>query len=114
MNLIDLYNQTQKTASVHREPDEWDREAAAYGMSTEDFMDKVAEIKVAEEAELIKVAEESKILGEVMADGYFDAMNKYASANPVRDGVPEIFIKIAQCARAALINNLVAAVTKQQ
>lgn len=114
MNLLDLYNGMQKTASVdRREPDEWDRAAAAHNMDTETFMEKVAEQRVAEEAELIKVAEESQILGGAMAHGYYDAMSKYASARPVQDGVPEIFIKIARVSKQALVKNLVAAATRR-
>lgn len=115
MNLIDLYNGMQKTASsVSRQPDEWDRVAASVGMSTEQYIEKTAEAVAYEEAELTKTAQESAILGEAMSEGYWDALSKYASAHPVRDGVPEVFSKIASAAKQALTANLIAVSTKQR
>jgi len=113
MSLLALYNGMQKTASTDHEPDEWDRAAAEAGMDTDTYMDKVAEQRAYEEASLVKVAEESRVLGSAMANGYFDALTKYANASPVSDGVPEIFIKLATASKKALVTNLVAAATKQ-
>lgn len=104
-SLVDLFNGMQKTAS-RRQPDAYDRAAAANGMTTEQYLDKVAEAHVAQEYTLVKSAQVSYDLGQYMARGYWDTLSKVANSHPVRDGVPEIYIKIAQASKFGLTENL--------
>ena len=110
-NLDDLYNQMNKQASAprqsSRQQDEWDRAAAQHGLSTEEYMDKVASLVVKREKELIKEAKASEQLGADMAAGYYDTLLKVAAAHPIRDGIPEQFIKVARRVRVSLIRSMI-------
>jgi hypothetical protein len=109
-SLIDLFNGINKTAAEqqtnNRVPDEWDKLAAANGMTTDQLLEKVAEQTVQEEAALVKSAQVSYAMGDYMAAGYWDTMNKVANAHPVRDGVPEVYIKIARATKNRLSEEL--------
>lgn len=112
-SLVDLFNGMQKTAS-RRQPDAYDRAAAANGMTTEQYLDKVAEAHVAQEYTLVKSAQVSYDLGQYMARGYWDTLSKVANSHPVRDGVPEIYINIAQASKFGLAKNLIKAAAGEQ
>lgn len=111
MSLYDLYEGMSKHADDHglNVNDEWAETAAQYGMTTEQLMDKLAEEQVREEVAMMKTAQEATYLGKCMGAGYFDALAKVASADPVRDGVPEIHIKVAQAGLEGLVHNMVKA-----
>ena len=109
-SLLDLYQglNTQQTKVASDENlGEWEKLAAANNMTVEQAMEKVAESMVEEEAAMMKTAGEAYMQGLAMAQGYWDTMSKVAAANPVRDGIPEIFSKIAQQSQVALVENFV-------
>lgn len=111
MSLLALYEGMEKTASQNNlhYNDEWAQAAAEYGMTTDQFMDKLAEQQVREEVEMVKQAQEATWLGKCMGSGYVDTLVKVACADPVRDEIPEIHIKVAQASLDGLVNHMVKA-----
>lgn len=111
MSLLALYEGMEKTASQQNlhQNDEWAQAAAEYGMTTDEFMDKLAEQQVQEEVELVKQAQEATWLGKCMGSGYVDTLVKVATADPVRDEIPEIHIKVAQASLDGLVTHFVKA-----
>jgi len=105
MSLLSMFNNMEKTAQ-YPAMNHWERSAAANGMSVNQYMDKIAELQVARELELSRGS-----FNEQYALGYWDGMNKIASGNPLREGIPEIFIKIAQQARVNMVIDLIKVAT---
>lgn len=107
--LVDLFSQT-KTASVHRgDPNcPWEQAAAEFGFASgDDLMDKVASARIHREDAMVKMANAQIHFGECMAAGYWDGLTKIAQADPVRDGIPIEYIKIAQASRQGLAQQLI-------
>lgn len=111
MSLLALYEGLEKNASRqgHNKNDAWAEAAAQYGMTTDEFMDKLAEQQVRKEVEIVKQAREAVWLGKCMGAGYVDTMYKLAAADPIRDEIPEIHIKIARASLIGLCEHMVKA-----
>lgn len=60
------------------------KEAAAYGMNTQQYLEKIAELKVAQEQELVKLAQfnfdRGQIIGDGIKKGIAAELAKFASA----------------------------------
>lgn len=87
---------------------EWENAAQMFGFANgEDLMDKVATAHVVNQVAMTKYANGQILMGEAMAAGYWDTMTKIASANAVRDGIPQEYIDIAKASRQALADHFV-------
>lgn len=109
MSLLSLYENMEKTANRnnYNQNDEWAQAAAQYGLTVDEFMDKLAEQQVREEVEMTKQAQDATWLGKCMGSGYVDTIVKVACADPVRDEIPEIHIKVAQASLNGLLEHMV-------
>lgn len=107
--LVDLFTQTKTASARNVDPNNpWEQVASDFGFANGDeLMDKVASARVYRESNMVKMANAQIHFGECMGAGYWDALTKIASADPVRDGVPVEYIKIAQASRQGISDQLI-------